>query len=88
MRDLAFSFLLPELSKGEGVMPGVHLLGLELRLPPVKVGNLLLKHPTLVFDALLVVRHVLLHVVEPRVQLKRKTNFVLWFLLKTAQNLP
>ena len=64
------SLLLSELSEGESVMAGVHLLCLVLRLPAMKICDLFLQHSALVLHALLVLRHVLLHVVEPGVQLK------------------
>ena len=55
-------------------MAGVQLLGLELGPSSLEVGHLFLDHPALLLHALLLLRHALLHLVEARVQLKRKNE--------------
>jgi hypothetical protein len=41
------------------MMAGIHLFGLELSPPAVKVGDFLLQHPALILDAFLIVGNVL-----------------------------
>ncbi len=53
------------------MVSGIHLFGFILGFSAMEVGDLLLQHPPLLLHPLLVLRHVLLHVVEPGVQLKR-----------------
>ena len=68
------SFLLAELSEGEGVVAGVQLLGLELGPSSLEVGHLFLDHPALLLHSLLLLRHALLHLVEAGVQLEQKVT--------------